>query len=504
MKAQLLAAIVSLCLAVPLCGQDSIRLKARAMGGAPASWDQQPGARLPREAGHYIVQFQRLPSAEMRSELARRGARVLEAVPPNALMIALPDSFDGAGLGVSHWLHLSAADKLSPLLSAATGFYLVVLEPDADLDNARTLAESYGFEILTNTALLPGQLLIAGDSTRLAAFATWDEVSYILPASPDLVSGSPVMPCAGALSEAGTVGAYVLMSEGWPADANGVVSLNYAFGNLTSRFDPAVVQSTIVAALRAWEQAANLSLVPGGEAEAARTIYIEFVSGAHGDSYPFTSPASLAHTFYPNPPNPEPIAGDMHLNADESWNLGTMVDLFSVVLHEAGHALGLGHSDQPGAVMYPYYHLATGLSDDDIAGIQALYGPPASAPQPVPPVSDPPTPNPPPPTPPTPAPPVPTPPASGSGAAPALTIIAPAATMVETIAASLVFSGTASASAGVASVNWSDAYGDTGAATGTTSWTATVPLLQGTNVITVRVYDQAGRSAWRSVTVVKN
>ena len=52
----------------------------------------------------------------------------------------------------------------------------------------------------------------------------------------------------------------------------------------------------------------------------------------------------------------------------------TAVDLYSVVLHEVGHALGLGHSDVPGAVMYPYYRQASGLTADDVAGIQALYG----------------------------------------------------------------------------------------------------------------------------------
>src|SRR5437764_6785399 len=58
----------------------------------------------------------------------------------------------------------------------------------------------------------------------------------------------------------------------------------------------------------------------------------------------------------------------------EPWRTGAAIDLFSVALYEGGHALGLGHSDRPGAVMYPYYHLATGLTDDDIAGIIALYG----------------------------------------------------------------------------------------------------------------------------------
>ena len=87
----------------------------------------------------------------------------------------------------------------------------------------------------------------------------------------------------------------------------------------------------------------------------------------------------------------------------------TSVDLFSVALHETGHALGLGHSSNPGAVMYPYYRMQTGLTSDDIAGIQALYGA-VSAPPSAPPATTPaqppaPTPVTPPVTPPAAAPP---------------------------------------------------------------------------------------------------
>jgi len=316
-----------------------------------------------------------------------------------------------------------------------------------------------------------------------------------MPAANELVSGATVMACAGALTEAGPVGDYVLVSQGWPADASGVVSLNYVFGALPSQLAAATVKSEIARAFSTWQQYANISLTAGAQADAARTLFVEFVNGAHGDAYPFTSTATLAHTFYPDPPNSEPIAGDMHFNAAESWSVGSGMDVFSVALHEAGHALGLGHSDQPSAVMYPYYHLASGLTADDIAGIQALYGPPGtgtgttSNPPPSNPPSDPPPSNP---------------PAPNPVAPPSLAIVAPGSTMVSTTSASLVFSGTAASGSGIASVTWNDAFGNAGVAAGTTSWTATIPLLVGTNTITVRAYDPSGASAWRSVTVVRN
>jgi len=53
------------------------------------------------------------------------------------------------------------------------------------------------------------------------------------------------------------------------------------------------------------------------------------------------------------------------------------INLRCLVLHELGHSLGLSHSKVPGSVMasvLPKYDPNRRLADDDISGIQSLYG----------------------------------------------------------------------------------------------------------------------------------
>jgi hypothetical protein len=68
------------------------------------------------------------------------------------------------------------------------------------------------------------------------------------------------------------------------------------------------------------------------------------------------------------------VAGDIQFNTGQALNIGSTYDLYTVALHEFGHALGLDHSSSTTAVMYPTYSSAkAGPSSDDVAGIRSLF-----------------------------------------------------------------------------------------------------------------------------------
>jgi hypothetical protein len=504
-----------------------LHLKTRPVSLIESLSERQPGyqKRQPQSRAHMLLEFSSMPGKQQLEELKSRGATVLSYVPDGGLLVAADEGTSFDGLDVVDAAPLRLENKLSAALASEASAFVVEFHPDVEDNDAYAVLRENNLQPHYHPDLLPHHMLVYGTMEDATRAAEWDEVAYVYPASADLLNGVRVHACAGPVTQFGSVGQYVAsVGDGWDGPGLNSADLGYYVQSLASRIPRAQAQPEVLRAFAEWGKYVQVRFMPALSSKSARTLTVLFASGSHGDAYPFDGPGGvLAHTFYPSPPNPESIAGDLHFDDSENWGIGSGVDLFSVVLHETGHALGLGHSDRPGDVMYPYYRQVTGLSADDIAAIRTLYATRSdtstpSSPDPEPPTTpttptspdppsnppaDPPS-NPPsnPPSKPTSNPSTPT---SGSDrVAPSVSIISPAGTTVLTYEASITFRGLAADNVAVAKVTWTDSLGNTGMAAGTASWqAANIPLRVGTNPITIRAYDAAGNSAWRSVTVTR-
>lgn len=85
-------------------------------------------------------------------------------------------------------------------------------------------------------------------------------------------------------------------------------------------------------------------------------------------------PLSNGYVAYAYFPSGSTLGGDITLNPNTTFKVGAYLDLFSTMLHEVGHSIGLNHSTS-GTIMYATItSVYTGLAADDIAGAQAIYG----------------------------------------------------------------------------------------------------------------------------------
>jgi hypothetical protein len=94
------------------------------------------------------------------------------------------------------------------------------------------------------------------------------------------------------------------------------------------------------------------------------------------------------HAYFPGSSG---LAGDIHLASGAPWTLGSSAwNLLEVMVHEIGHALGLGHLFGELAMMNAsftgrYGGLGTAyLFDADVAAIQAIYGAGQGSVEPIP------------------------------------------------------------------------------------------------------------------------
>uniref|UniRef100_A0A4W4DNS4 Peptidase metallopeptidase domain-containing protein n=1 Tax=Electrophorus electricus TaxID=8005 RepID=A0A4W4DNS4_ELEEL len=153
-------------------------------------------------------------------------------------------------------------------------------------------------------------------------------------------------------------------------------TITYRIAKYTTDLRMEQVEAALHLAFKLWNEATPLDFIRVNDSKA--DIIISFTTKAHGDFFPFDGPKGvLAHAFPPG----EGVGGDVHIDDDEVWTMDysqSGYNLFTVAAHELGHSLGLSHSKDPDALMYPKYktlHTAKYvLPRDDMLAIQALYG----------------------------------------------------------------------------------------------------------------------------------
>jgi hypothetical protein len=362
---------------------------------------------------------------------------------------------------------VSAFDKVSEAAAGSEepAYLIFQFYEDVDMNAARDLLWASGVLIREHSDLESWQLLGFADRETAWRVAGDERVAYVFPASEEITNGIPVIPCRSAITEDGAPALLTAsIGHGWDGPGQGAAGLTFSFGPITGQLPPNFVRDTVRRALDEWSRHVQVTFTETTRRTGSQNIDILFGKTSHGDQYPFEGRGGvLAHTFYPAPPNSEPLAGDLHLDDDEVWSGGSL-DLYSVILHEIGHALGLGHSTAPTSVMYPFYRRLTVLTPDDIQSIQQIYA------------------------------------ASGSTATPApLDVIVDPARLSAT-ATTAYLTGRVSGGRDPVSVTWSTEMGAFGVARGLRDWNIPlVPLVPGPNRVTVTASDSTAATASKTV-----
>lgn len=398
----MLAAVVLASSSVALSAQTvpPIRLKARTF--VPPANVRPPTARRPpagtasasaRLTGaaptHLLVQFDGPVTAGDLAALRDRGATPLRYVPENTVAVSAAPGFDPSTVARVRWTGaLTPPDKIS-LDSAADlerdrfVYPLTAIEfhPDvAPADVADRLLRA-GVAPIPAAHLSPLVALIATDRTAIETLAADGAVAWIYPATTSSISTGALV-CEGLLTPQGVVANYAAAGNGWDGPGANPVVLSYVLQHASGDAPGALQDGEIVRALYEWSRHASVEWRPAARPDEPRSVTMYWAAHRdHGDGFPFPRDV-LAHAFYPAPPGVETLAGDVHFNDAVAWGVSdpSRYDIFTVALHEIGHALALTHSSNPESVMYPMYRgIVSGLGEEDIAVIRTVYAPAAAA-----------------------------------------------------------------------------------------------------------------------------